>query len=452
MIIKNQCLHPISIPKVTGVTARILRCGQCPACLRQKQNEFAVRAIRQMQDRKPAFLSFTYDNEHCPIQFTKFRFDEDTGEYFIEKDIRRDSSFFQRAKYEIHYNKNGCPVKRYFPIFNEYTGALTYQYPSVYYEDLKLAIKRFRIKHPGVLTDFTIVPEYGSIGFRPHYHMLVYGLSETDINLLVSEWSFGHVDVDLCNNPLKDNNPRKISTYISKYATKGGYDCPYIKKGIVSKPRRSVSRSFGCGSEEDFKKLKDVLFCSDVTKIDDPFNEFDCDLSDNHLKLLLSRRSYMLDNYRYPLPKYLVNKIFKQSVKTITFYDSDRNKRTRSFKLPLSSLENSYFQSIKETCEVISVRYHQINSLLQKKISYLLFSDFASSICREQAKSSRLVEGSSLVSQFEADHFYPELSDRSYLSNNNWTDIYSEIDNDETYVLNACGEEFVRQMYNNSIF
>lgn len=243
MVIKNQCLHPISVPKVTGVAARVLRCGWCPNCLKQKKNELMVRTVRESEGKNVAFLTFTYRPSDTPVQITDFVADEN-GEYVVKSCIVRDKelSFHNNAPFQYVVNKNGKRSKKYGVYSEELDNGFRYRYYTIDYTDPQKMLKRFRIKNPNVLKSFILVPEYGGLTYRPHYHMLVIGMSERYIQDLVSEWKFGNVDIDLCKNPNKPNDPKKIASYIAKYCTKGKYDCPYIKQGFCVKPRRSVTK------------------------------------------------------------------------------------------------------------------------------------------------------------------------------------------------------------------
>ena len=107
--IVNRCLNPVAVPKVTGHDIAVFRCGKCPNCLRQKRNELCVRAYREFVGQKVVFLTFTYDDAHCPVYHYHADVDTETGELFsISEDIRPDITFFENAEYEerIIYKKS----------------------------------------------------------------------------------------------------------------------------------------------------------------------------------------------------------------------------------------------------------------------------------------------------------------------------------------------------------
>lgn len=443
MVIKNQCLCPISVPKVTGTTARILRCGWCPNCLRQKRNELAVRAIREVEGKKFAFLTFTYRPEDCPIQVTDF-ISDDNGEYVVKTSFFRDSDkkFHINAPFEWVINKNGKRSKRYRPLCKELENGFRYYYYTTLYSDFQKMLKRYRIKHPKTLKHFIAAPEYGGLTFRPHYHMLVIGLTDNEIKDLVSEWSFGDVDIDLCNSDNKDNDPQKIAFYLAKYCNKGKYDCPYITEGKCLKPRRCTSVGFGKGSEDSFNKLRSILLGGSFCNEPDPWSDFDLPLSPKQLHYLASQRKYpivgnvykdhkIVDTrlYDYPMPKYLINKVFKKTVKSVQYNDSYNQKRVALFECPLSELDKSRLQTIKEFDPNCKVRYHQVSSPLQKQITSIVLADLVSCALRQQEKDRRI-----------------------YQTMGNIPQLASDIQNDEKITLQAVEKSFIQDLANTSIF
>lgn len=314
----HQCLQPISLPALLGVSARLLPCGKCPNCLKRKANELVVRVDRQLQGRNVTFLTFTYDNEHCPIYRKAYMFDKDTGEVLASAGRFVDfPQFFERADYVWRTNKKHFKVMRFkvyeeCDIYDDYGFSYEY-YMSLRYDDIKGCFKRVRVNHE--FGDFLLVPEYGGAGYRPHYHMLCIGFSDSCIEALVSDWQSHFGAVDVRRVECKDlDSVRKLSSYITKYCSKGRFDCPYIFSGNCQKPRRSQSLNFGCGSDADFKKLCNVL------KRVDLYGDYDLNVvPDGFAPAALSCvRSYNINGYSYPMPKYLIRKIFFNHGKEIS--------------------------------------------------------------------------------------------------------------------------------------
>lgn len=328
MRIKNECLRPISLPKLTGVQDNILRCGKCSNCLRQRANELAVRAYREYHGQSASFITFTYDDEHLPIQRSIYVIDKVTGEILNHSQtIERNNGFFDAAPFEskIYYDKGVKKLKRYAPLvveevlFNDQI-LVDAQYMTVYYEDVKKLFKRFRKKYSGVLNSFVCVPEYGGKGYRPHYHLLAFGLSKEHVEYLINDWQsrFGYAQIDKldCHDDVS-----KISMYVSKYCTKGSFDCPHIFEGYCIKPRRCVSENFGCGSAESWIKYVSYVCAFDKFGEYDPLAVDGSKLSENDIKFLVSRRTYKINGFNYPNPKFLLRKVFNEKEKLFDAYN-----------------------------------------------------------------------------------------------------------------------------------
>ena len=392
MKIYNQCLHPVAVPKLTG-SAAVLRCGNCVNCVKQKKNELAVRTYREFIGQPFGFLTFTYSDDNCPVQVTEFN--NVNGELTeVKSSVVRGShtDFFQSASFEWRTNKSGKKSKRYNPLIKDTQDGFIASYYTVLFKDLQLALKRFRIKHPRRLQQFIAVPEYGSLTFRPHYHMLVLGLSEAELQDLAAEWPYGEVKVDDGKNPEKDNDVMKISQYVAKYCVKGHFDCPYISKGYCRKPRRAISKNYGIGC--DFKELTDVLICKSELGITSPW--LDVELSERQLSLLSSRRKFTINkDFDYVLPKYLVNKIFKKTIKAVT-YEYNNSRKTALFAVPLSESDRRCYQAIKDYSRqhgsTVEVKYHQISSPLQSKVANYTLRCLINDARRELDKVKRTVK------------------------------------------------------------
>ena len=317
MELSHRCLNLISLPKVTGCDVACIPCGQCSECLKRKGNELAVRLIRECMSKKYAYmLTFTYDNEHLPILKSESNIDFRTGEIlspfsrrFITDSAER-KFFFDNCPFTWQFNKKGERVKRYSPLcFESWNGVYTSYYQSLNYDDFKCMLKRVRHK---IKTPFKYcsVPEYGGVGYRPHIHFILVGLPLSEVQLFVNAWTFGHVDVREIGSDSLDKTADfgKISAYVSKYASKGKFDCPYIFEGLCLKPRRCSSVSFGFGDEGQKAALQSYLFAFDL------YGEYDVTNPPDNISIdiLKQRRRYALNGYNYPLPKYFVHHFFYQ--------------------------------------------------------------------------------------------------------------------------------------------
>lgn len=138
----------------------MLPCRHCVGCRLDKSREWANRVIMEQQYHDESwFLTLTYDDEHLPPAFPV---DPATGEILsvhatlVKKDLQ---DFFKRLRFNSGQNI------RYFA-----------------------------------------AGEYGSTTFRPHYHVLVFGLHLDDVQILRHNF---------------DNQPYFTSDFISKCWPKG---------------------------------------------------------------------------------------------------------------------------------------------------------------------------------------------------------------------------------------
>lgn len=126
-----------------------LPCGKCEGCLIERSRQWASRCIKESQNYKEnCFLTLTYDNDHLPA--------------------------------------NNSLIKR----------------------DLQLFIKRLRKQISPARVRYFGCGEYGSLGLRPHYHLILFGYDFTDLifhiennrsftesKMLKSLWKYGFVSV-----------------------------------------------------------------------------------------------------------------------------------------------------------------------------------------------------------------------------------------------------------------
>lgn len=115
-------------------------CGHCMSCRLARAKEWSNRCLMEMQYHEQSlFLTLTYDDEHLPGG-SIFVSDEETGE----------------IKAEVH---------------------------SLVKKDLTDFIKRLRYVYDGELR-YLACGEYGSKSYRPHFHLIVFGLNLNDLNIL----------------------------------------------------------------------------------------------------------------------------------------------------------------------------------------------------------------------------------------------------------------------------
>lgn len=137
-------------------------CGKCMICKSRLQQDWIFRIKQEMQSTIGCchFVTLTYDDLNLPF-----------------KDCHKR---LHRLCYE--------------PIINEET------WPSLYFKDLELFLKRLRRSAEPLKLRFFAVGEYGSKTKRPHYHILLFGLpplsNQFDPLLFITKsWKLGQVDI-----------------------------------------------------------------------------------------------------------------------------------------------------------------------------------------------------------------------------------------------------------------
>lgn len=112
-------------------------CGKCIGCRLEYSRQWANRCMLELQYHDSAyFCTFTYDDEHVPVSYHTA---EDTGEAFPGMTLRK--------------------------------------------RDMQLLLKRIRKRFSDDKIRFYGAGEYGSHTFRPHYHIILFGLHLNDLEV-----------------------------------------------------------------------------------------------------------------------------------------------------------------------------------------------------------------------------------------------------------------------------
>lgn len=127
-------------------------CKHCIGCRLDYAREWACRCMLEMKSHNSAyFLTLTYDND-------RIIFDDGEPENLVDKT----KTDYGKAKI-CRINKDGFPVLSLKP------------------DTLTRFIKRLRKEYEQDKIRFFGCGEYGSSGFRPHYHIIVFGLHLCDL-------------------------------------------------------------------------------------------------------------------------------------------------------------------------------------------------------------------------------------------------------------------------------
>lgn len=164
-------------------------CGKCVACMKKKRMEQAVRITHEIESHdENCFITLTYNNENLPLidkNQVVYRNAPDATQLFPTLVIDDYQKFMKRLRSHLGYH--GCKKKlRYF-----------------------------------------VVGEYGSLGKRPHYHLIVFGWKPTDLvehkfhgkywtyrsKTIEDLWPYGFVEVGVDVNA-------GVAKYCAQYVTK----------------------------------------------------------------------------------------------------------------------------------------------------------------------------------------------------------------------------------------
>lgn len=161
------CPYPISIPHPHG-TANSVRitvpCGSCFACMTNRRQDWTIRILEEWKQYTNAlFVTLTYNDDNVP-------------------------------------KRNGIL--------------------SVSKEDLQNFLKRLRKEYPPGKIRYYAVGEYGSKTFRPHYHIILFGVPMHDDAIINSSWNRyntkGELLYSLGNITVTQLSIRRI-VYTTKY-------------------------------------------------------------------------------------------------------------------------------------------------------------------------------------------------------------------------------------------
>lgn len=275
-----------------------------------------VRCVREYEDKGSCqFLTLTYNPEHIRYACSLWSASKETGELTrVTPPALADSREFIHSSQVFSSSRDALIYKQPLecPVIDE-DEELFFQYtPTLYNEDVRLMIKRFRERHRKLndLPDFTylVAGEYGHRGTRrPHYHMLLFGLTYKQANELSKEWLYGYTYLESVKTAsLKDATA--VSRYVSKYCCKGFFDTNASRTGLTISKRILISQGLGCKLS---KRLFNHYTCQDICRydIDDPVFPDEATAIKVYEEIP-KRLVYKIGNFNYKLPVNYVKKIF----------------------------------------------------------------------------------------------------------------------------------------------
>lgn len=153
-------------------------CGQCTACRFEYSRQWANRCMLELEYHDSAyFVTLTYDEEHVPVS------------YYLGPPFER---LIEQAHEASRWNDEISDYDLYTVVQQHSDVVQTGEaFPSytLRKRDLQLFMKRLRFKF-GDGIRFFAAGEYGSNTFRPHYHLIIFGLHLDDLSVYKEQRGF----------------------------------------------------------------------------------------------------------------------------------------------------------------------------------------------------------------------------------------------------------------------
>lgn len=264
-ILTDMCTSPITIrySNIHTYSTRFksiqVPCGKCCECKKKYQNDWMLRINEEIKScgYKAVFVTFTYNNEHVPRVW-----DKETGCCYLSVCKRHPQNAIKRFRtaYKRKFGKD-APL-RYF-----------------------------------------LTSEYGPRTCRPHYHAIFFGLTKEDLLPLLTDWSerYGYVKADNVTG-----KPQAVAKYVSKYCSKGVFECPYIKQGFVAPTFHLMSKGIG----RNFVEV-DAVRRYYIWPPERKFKDGDrLHYTDEYLDFIGFRLRMSLDGFDYAFPRYYKTKLY----------------------------------------------------------------------------------------------------------------------------------------------
>lgn len=237
----------------------LIQCGKCEECVKQYQNDWMIRCIEELKDKKVAvFFTLTYSDENVPI-----------GSVSDEKECL-----------------------------------------TVCRDDCKKFLKRFREyrRKRGFSTDYTyyFTSEYGPTTLRPHYHCLLFGVRLSECLPFLSSWrkKYGFTTQREVNI-LSMKSAMNTARYTAKYCAKGDFENPLVALNLVESNFHLISK--GLGSSYLTPEKYAYHLALDFPNKFRSFGEY----TDSYLEQIYNRMRVQVGQYSYHMPRYYKTKIFE---------------------------------------------------------------------------------------------------------------------------------------------
>lgn len=312
-------------------------CGKCEECTKTRQDHHAYKLYQRIRNLSCCYhLTLTYAPEHLPFAQSYNYIDHESGEVFRISSpelLPEDDNLNSLRGWYSEQLKSSRPVYYYsqpYKLFEDSIEAVIT--PSLKRSDVRSALKVCRItyerrygrKAPDFVYSFC--GEYGPTRCRPHYHMVI--ASKDDIDTFVIQfcayWEshYGYY-VRKKVNRINDNNTdgyELVAKYLSKYVSKGDFECDSVVSGYAEKGRVCQSRGLDPRLHEEVFETEIIPYyrAYDLFGPYDPLSmrlqSSGALLSHSQLDILcdeIIKRSYVsLGLSKMSMPRYLKEAIF----------------------------------------------------------------------------------------------------------------------------------------------
>lgn len=151
--------HPVKLPKYTEHGYKLVPCRHCIGCKLKETKEWALRIeLESKQYEHNYFITLTYNDENLPMK--EYSINEKTGEKYTPEDFS--------------YNWKGTLYK---------------PHTQQFLKSLRQYFKR-EFNHEGC--KFYLAGEYGTLGERPHYHLILLNTPELELKPIGMNTKTGH--------------------------------------------------------------------------------------------------------------------------------------------------------------------------------------------------------------------------------------------------------------------
>ena len=251
-----NCLHPFERTYKDALTGELKKalcpCGKCINCLHAYQDMWAIRLCETAKYYGcMVYDTYTINPEHvvCKVDLTK---------------PTPDGTLYGTTERFAHWKVNAFiksfrAFHRYFPAWSIDTYRLlkktqfkVYDFDKSQVQDfIKRGRERlFRDKGKRVEFSYFLVKEYGPATSRPHFHILLFGLSYADYMTYFGNPAkqFGFTrPIYKEFRPDQQKDFSCIVRYLSKYCSKGVFESPLVKDGLQPRPFKLISKGLGKG-------------------------------------------------------------------------------------------------------------------------------------------------------------------------------------------------------------